>query len=366
MKPRIYVLGNGAYDSPTGRRTRGLFSEDLLDCYNVKIAYREIKNFKTPVKFVFDILKFKPQILYLVKMGWTTGITGLYFRLFTRVRVIIDTGDIVSELMKTLGHNWIIVFLSALFERLVMRSSHFVVVRGTYYKKFLITRGFTNVTLIQDGVDTEVMHAINVEKKRKELLLDKVLTVGICGSLIWNKRLNMCYGSEIVELINILKDRPVVGIIIGDGTGLSYLKQKVKEYGIEKKILFPGTFKYEELPKWLTLIDICVSTQTNDIVGKVRTTAKLVDYLACGRYILATDVGEAKLVLPEEMRIEYIGTEDKLYPEKLAKKIIEIIKSPAILQKGKNGINIAKQKFEYKILREKLSFLLRGEPLEAL
>ena len=357
MKPRIYVLVNGAYDSPTGRRARGLFSEDLLDFYRVKIAYREIKHLKAPVKFIFDILDFKPQILYLMKMGYTTGITGLHFRLFSNIKVILDTGDIVYELMKSLGHNCIIVSLSTLFERLVMRLSHLLVVRGTYYKKFLKTKGFTNVILIQDGVDTKVMQPVNVEKMRKELSLEKVLTVGICGSLIWSKGLNVCYGWEIVELVHILKNRPIVGIIIGDGTGLPYLKQKVKEYGIEKKILFLGTFKYEELSKWLNLIDICVSTQTNDIVGQVRTTAKLVDYLACGRYILATDVGEAKLVLSQEMRVEYIDTEDKLYPEKLAKKVIEILENPVLLENGRNGIKIAKERFEYKILRKKLLFL---------
>ncbi|MCK4307754.1 glycosyltransferase [candidate division WOR-3 bacterium] len=357
MKKRIYVLVNGAYDSPTGRRARGLFSDNLLHCYYVKIAYREIKHLKTPVKFIFDISAFKPQILYLMKMGYTTGVTGLYFRLFFNAKVILDTGDIVYELMKSLGHNCIIVSLSALFERLVMRLSCLLVVRGTYYKKFLERKRFTNVVLIQDGVDTKIMCPTNVEKRRKELFLDKVLTVGICGSLVLSKRLNVCYGWEIVELIYILKDKPIVGIIIGDGTGLPYLKQKVKEYGIEKKILFLGTFKYEELPKWLNLIDICVSTQTNDIVGQVRTTAKLVDYLACGRYILATDVGEARLVLPKEMRVEYIDTEDKSYPEKLAKKVIGILENPVLLEKGKNGIDIAKKKFEYKILSKKLLFL---------
>ncbi len=357
MKKRIYVLVNGAYNSPTGRRARGLFSKELLDSYCVKIVYREIKQFKTPIKFIFDILDFKPQVLYLTKMGYTTGVTGLYFRLFSRVKIILDTGDIVAELIKSLGCNCVIVFLSAFFERLIMKLSHIIVVRGTYYKKFLNAKKFTNVTLIQDGVDTKIMCPINVEKMRKELSLNKVLTVGICGSLVLSKGLNICYGWEIVEVINILKDKPIVGIIIGDGTGLPYLKRKVKEYGIEKKILFLGTFKYEELHKWLNLIDICVSTQTNDIVGQVRTTAKLVDYLACGRYILATDVGEAKLVLPQEMRVEYIGTEDKSYPEKLAKKVIKVLENLILLEKGKNGIKIAEQKFEYIILRKKLLFL---------
>jgi hypothetical protein len=51
-------------------------------------------------------------------------------------------------------------------------------------------------------------------------------------------------------------------------------------------------------------MDICLSTQTNDVVGWVRTTGKLPLYLAAGRYVLASRVGEAARVLPEEMLVD--------------------------------------------------------------
>ena len=49
----------------------------------------------------------------------------------------------------------------------------------------------------------------------------------------------------------------------------------------------------------LGALDVVLSTQSNDVVGQVRTTGKLPLYMANGRFILATDVGEASLVLPD-------------------------------------------------------------------
>ena len=70
---------------------------------------------------------------------------------------------------------------------------------------------------------------------------------------------------------------------------------------------FAGQVPYAELPGWLHRMDICLSTQTNDVVGWVRTTGKLPLYLAAGRFVLASRVGEAARVLPEEMLVDGEG-----------------------------------------------------------
>ena len=37
----------------------------------------------------------------------------------------------------------------------------------------------------------------------------------------------------------------------------------------------------------LSIMDVCISTQSNDLVGMVRTTGKLPLYLAYGKYVIA-------------------------------------------------------------------------------
>ena len=67
-------------------------------------------------------------------------------------------------------------------------------------------------------------------------------------------------------------------------------------------------------------IDVCLSTQTNDVIGNVRTTGKLPLYLAAGRFVLASRVGEAARVLPP--RCWSIPRRlDPDYPAKLAERV---------------------------------------------
>jgi glycosyltransferase involved in cell wall biosynthesis len=134
--------------------------------------------------------------------------------------------------------------------------------------------------------------------------------IGMVGSVVWSPVRESCYGWELVEIVKQLQgniDRPVRGIMVGDGSGLPRLKERCQQLGIEGLVEFAGRVPYAELPGWLHRMDICLSTQTNDVVGWVRTTGKLPLYLAAGRYVLASRVGEAARVLPEEMLVDGEG-----------------------------------------------------------
>ena len=119
-------------------------------------------------------------------------------------------------------------------------------------------------------------------------------------------------------------------------------------------MVFLDYVPYERLPLYLGLIDVCLSTQTNDVVGQVRTTGKLPLYLAAGRYILASDVGEAARILDREMLVPYEGVKDEQYPRKLAERITNILEHPEILKRAADQIALAKEHFDYSILSERV------------
>ena len=103
-----------------------------------------------------------------------------------------------------------------------------------------------------------------------------------------------------------------------------------------------------------------------DIPGNVRTTGKLPLYLAAGRYILASDVGEASLVLPQAMRVEYRGVVDPEYPARLADRIRQLIAHPERLAEGAANVEIARRVFDYGVLSERVGTVIDslavGEP----
>src|SRR5262249_52958560 len=97
--------------------------------------------------------------------------------------------------------------------------------------------------------------------------------------------------------------------------------------GVTDRIRFVGHVPYVDLRRWLHSFDIALSTQTNDLPGQVRTTGKLPLYLACGCFVLASRIGRAARVLPEEMLVDYDGSRDPPYPARAAAHLRRLIEA---------------------------------------
>jgi glycosyltransferase involved in cell wall biosynthesis len=192
------------------------------------------------------------------------------------------------------------------------------------------------------------------EDLRRQYNLDRFTVIGVLGSLIWNPRTQVCYGWDLLEVIERLSDRRVKGLIIGDGSGLMALKMQCAARGLEDRVVFLGRIPYDKLPRFLNLMDICLSTQTNDVAGQVRTTGKLPLYLACGRFVLASKVGEAARVLPPEMLVPYFGSQDSEYPARIAARVEALLDAPEVLQQRERSVLIAQTHFEYDLLADKV------------
>ncbi len=264
--------------------------------------------------------------------------------------LIVETGDAITELARSSGSRGRVgLWLTELLERYAFWVADRVVVRGTFHRELLAKRGIA-ADVIQDGVDVEQFVSAGPGDLRHRYGLDDWLTVGLLGSSVWSEKLQMCYGWELVETIGLLKDSRVKGIIIGGGSGIPHLQARCRELGIEDRILFLDFIPYEQLPRYLSLIDVCLSTQTNDVVGQVRTTGKLPLYLAAGRFILASEVGEAARVLEPEMLVPYDNVKDEEYPRKLVDRIREILAHPEMLDRAEANVDLARKHFDYSLL----------------
>jgi glycosyltransferase involved in cell wall biosynthesis len=165
-------------------------------------------------------------------------------------------------------------------------------------------------------------------------------------------------GWELVELIRLLKGRPVHGVLIGDGSGVPHLREACRRHGLEGQVRFIDRIPYASVPEYLGALDVVLSTQSNDVVGRVRTTGKLPLYMANGRYVLATDVGEASLVLPEEMRVPYEGVVDRGYPARLAERVERLLAQPERLRAGEALVGVARERFDYRVLAARVREVL--------
>jgi len=300
-----------------------------------------------------------PDVLYCVDIGLSSALAMSALRTFGKTKIVIDTGDLYGELHRESG-----LFgpfgngLRQLTESLALSQASAIIVRGRLHKTYLETRGFSNVHWIPDGIESADSRPTVSSGAKKHLGVEGMFTIGVMGTAIWNSKYRFCYGWELIEVMHLLGDLPVMGIFIGDGDGLTWLKERANELDVADRIVFAGRVPHEALPEHLLAMDVCITTQSNDWIGKVRTTAKLPEYMACGRYILATDVGEASFALPPEMRVPYKGKKDPDYPARLAERIRALIAEPSLLENGQALKPLAARRFDFDVLAARLQDIL--------
>jgi len=321
----VAVVVNGSRESAVGIRARGLFGP-LAAAYDVHYAYREAGKLASAANFLRSLANLRPALVYVLDTAVSGIAAGILARPLFGSRLVVDTGDLGYELAELKGQpGWLGRQAIRAVEAAALRSSDAIVVRGTSHKRILEEAGLSAVHLVRDGVDVEPAERSDVSRLRADLGLDGVLCVGLVGSLRWNPRYRMCYGWDLVEAMALVEPRlPVRALVVGDGDGLPFLRRRATELGVEERVHFVGRVAHTKLASYLAVIDVAVSTQTNNRVGEVRTTGKLPAYMASGCYVIASDVGEARLLLPPEMRLRYDGVKDDAYPGRLARKIAEL------------------------------------------
>ena len=354
----VAFIVSGDYESAMGFRARAMAAR-LSENYDVQIVYRSRHKIISIVKVFSFLVRVRPVASYVFDISYTGVVaSGLYKFMFGNC-LVIETGDAIVELARSMGRGKVGLGLTKLLEKIAFLVADRIVVRGTFHQELLSRQGIDAV-LIQDGVDADGFMPEDVSDLRKQYGLEGVMTVGLIGSSIWSEKLQMCYGWDLVEVIRLLKEKPLKGIMIGGGSGIAHLKALCREYGIADKIVFLGHVPYDQLSRYLQLIDICLSTQTNDIVGKVRTTGKLPLYLAAGRYVLASKVGEAALVLEKEMLVDYEGVKDQEYPRKLRERIEDILEHPETLTRAARNVTLANKHFDYAVLAPRMKQVIAG------
>lgn len=352
---KLLFFVNGAESSAAGVRAK-MFAHRLPSQWEIRFNYRPASKWKGILPFIQSALGFRPDIIYVMDTAYTGVLSGCIAKRLTGCKLITDTGDVAYELAKSSGSyskrqlaliNWI--------EQLAIANSDCLVVRGSYHKSWLEDRGINKVVFVPDGVDTTAVKSVEATAIKSELGLDNNLVVGMVGTMIWSERHRMCYGWDIVEALGLLKDLPIKALLIGDGDGLPILENRVQQLGISDKVVFTGRIPYEELPRYLSAMDVCVSTQSNDLVGMVRTTGKLPLYLAYGKYVIATDVGEAKKVLPGVgCLLPYTGVRDDTHPSRLASHLKKLLEQPQLLQIASGAKQVAKDNFDDEMLARRL------------
>ena len=358
------VLVNGPESSVQGPRACAIFDSNPL------IHFKKQGRFKSIIPAWKALQQFQNGTVYCIDLGFPqAAIAALGRRLKGKFRLIYEIGDPMRPLLSGQGKKGIELAMASWFDKYLPDQADALVFRGTYLHNYFqtLTPGhlLPPSLWLPDGVDIKGFHPLKDSKEvlgiRSKYNFNSKFVVGLVGSIHFAPKYQLFYGWELVEAIaHLPESSDIVGVIVGDGPGRPILEQSIAEYGLENRIKLIGRVPHKEVPLWMNVFDVALSTQTDDPVGWGRTTAKLPEYLACGIPVICSDIGEAhRLLKSTGETLSYSGIRDESYPERLATKLLELKQKPDfLLECGKLNRKLAEEQFDFPLLKSKLKLFL--------
>ena len=198
------------------------------------------------------------------------------------------------------------------------------------------------IEMVYMGVKEPNVDQKRVAELRQEYDIGNDFVVGIVGRIQENK------GQWIlIEALSKMKDKNIKALIVGhtmDEEYLQSLKKRVKELGIEEKVIFTGFTK--EVNEHFQLCDASVLATRNETFGLVVVEAMMNEVV-----VIATNKGGPREIIDE-------GVDGLFFDrsvEDLSAKILYLYEHKEQAEEmGKEAKQKALEKFEYSTQMEKL------------
>lgn len=125
-------------------------------------------------------------------------------------------------------------------------------------------------------------------------------------------------------------------VIVGDGRRLDWVREFVKEHGLEETVSTLGRYPAETMPLFFELADVMLVTLNDDPLFRLYAPAKISSYMASSRPIIAVLNGEGGEVIKDAECGWHLHAGDA---EGFARLVVELsqIDKTVLQEKGRNG-----------------------------
>jgi len=197
---------------------------------------------------------------------------------------------------------------------------------------------------IPHGADVERLQPRDKVEARKRLRLDNGKRfLGYVGSCVFAKDRNLL----IKAFEHLYEFEKRVRLIFIGRTGF---KQSDLETNLRDYVIFTNEITDEELQDYIAACDIMWLPLKDTIANRGRWPSKICDYLAAGRPVAATAVGDLKQLFSRS-EIGILSRDD---PLDLARATLQLLVRPDLEELGKNARRVAEFELSSNVLTDRL------------
>lgn len=213
------------------------------------------------------------------------------------------------------------------------------------------------VEVVSDGVDTDIFKPVEARDLRNRYGRNAGVIVIFQGVIDPQDQPDLILGASKI----VLKKHPRTFFwIIGDGTAVPGLKEKISHKGLANKFYFSGWVSQTELARYICASDIGLVILPNTLSARGRLTLKEFEYWACGIPVVVPRLPALEEVVKE--RETGLFYEPNSF-QSLAKRIIELIENKNERETmGEKGRAMVEERFQWRKLADE--FVKRCEDFE--
>lgn len=271
----------------------------------------------------------------------TSGLQSLYLARKFNVPIVFRCVDMLHRLMPYAGAKQ----LTKALESKLYSSVDAVLSLTPQYAEYIKELGAdeSKIRLLVFPLDTDVFRpSLDCSGIREQWGIgaeDRVILW--VGNLYWFSGV----GEFIRQLPEVIAQIPEAKLVIVSGGPPSQeMEQTVTELGLSEKVVFTGYQPFEILPQFINLADICINPFPINDMTRDLFSAKIIQYLACGKPTVSTSLPGIKTLLKGESQgVVYADT-----IADMAKEVTSLLKSPERCQRlGQAGMDYVRQAHSY-------------------
>lgn len=275
---------------------------------------------------------------------------ALYGRRRGHTRLILDwcdwfgRGGSVEEYPNPLVRS-ILRPIETYFEEHFRRYADGTTVINTVLRQRAIALGVSpqSILLLRNGSDVENLHPYPQLKARQTVGLPvDELIIGYVGAIYYKDAVLMARAFDIIREIE-----PRARLLL-----IGYYNQPLERWVAAPGAVYrTGRLRYDELKLYLAACDVCWLPLCDSLANRGRWPLKLNDYMAIGRPIVATSVGDITAFFQEYP----IGLLARDEPQDLAAKVLALLNNPEQREvMGRYARHLAETVFTWDSLAEQL------------
>jgi glycosyltransferase involved in cell wall biosynthesis len=316
---------------------------------------REAEDLAYNVPFFFAGLqrarRSRPQVIYQRHTAFNCA--GAVLSRVLRLPLVLEFNS--SELWK--GRYWgglDLARAAALVERINLAAADRVVVVSRVLHDQLVASGVPSAKILvnPNAVDPRIFNPdVDATRIRRRHRLEGKLVVGFSGTFgLWHGIPTL---AEALQ--RVVDARPqVCWLLVGDGPLRRLVDDAIRQHTLGESVILPGLVPHAEMPAYLSACDVLVSPHGRQADGGefFGSPTKLFEYMAAGRPIVASAVGQIAEVLENDDSALLVEPDDA---EGLSNAIVRLVDDPGLRTRlGRAARQAAVERHTWRMNAERL------------